>query len=127
MAISLTITDPTVTRTYDVWEIPLVSDPLHIGKMVETVDGNVSDYYKARKQKITLSLGYMTAGEYSVLKGFIDRQWENRRYPTITISGAANLQVTNMVARMELNAQNVIDNCGTVEGVQVSFRESRQL
>lgn len=127
MAITLTITDPTVTRTYDVWAIPLVSSPDHIGQMVETVDGNVSDYYKARKQKITLSLGYMTAGEYSVLKGFIDRQWENRRYPTITISGAANLQVTNMVARMELNAQNVIDNCGTVEGVQVSFRESRQL
>lgn len=127
MAITITITDPTVTRTYDVWAIPLVSNPDHIGQMVETVDGNVSDYYKARKQKITLSLGYMTAGEYSVLKGFIDRQWENRRYPTITISGAANLQVTNMVARMELNAQNVIDNCGTVEGVQVSFRESRQL
>lgn len=127
MAITITITDPTVTRTYDVWAIPLVSNPDHIGQMVETVDGNVSDYYKARKQKITLSLGYMTAGEYSVLKGFIDRQWENRRYPTITISGAANLRVTNMVARMELNAQNVIDNCGTVEGVQVSFRESRQL
>lgn len=127
MAITVTITDQTVTRTYDVWAIPLISNPDHIGQMVETVDGNVSDYYKARKQKITLSLGYMTAGEYSVLKGFIDRQWENRRYPTITITGAANLQITDMVARMELNSQNVIDNCGTVEGVQVSFRESKQL
>lgn len=127
MAITLTITDPSITQTYEVWATPLISSPDHIGQMVETVDGNVSDYYKARKQKITLSLGYMTAGEYSVLKGFIDRQWENRRYPTITITGAANLQITDMVARMELNPQNVIDNCGTVEGVQVSFRESKQL
>lgn len=127
MAITITITDSTVTHTYEVWAIPLVSSPDHIGQTVETVDGNVSDYYKARKQKLTLSLGYMTEGEYSVLKGFVDRQWENRRYPTITISGAANLSVTNMVARMELNSQNVIDNCGTVEGVQVSFRESKQL
>lgn len=127
MAITLTITDQSVTRTYDVWKIPLVSDPDHIGQMVETVDGNVSDYYKARKQKITLTLGYMTAGEYSVLKGFVDRQWENKRYPVITISGATNLPISNMVARMELNSQNVIDNCGTVEGVQVSFRESKQL
>lgn len=127
MAITLTITDPSITQTYEVWATPLISSPDHIGQMVETVDGNVSDYYKARKQKITLSLGYMTAGEYSVLKGFIDRQWENRRYPTITITGAANLQITDMVARMELNSQNVIDNCGTVEGVQVSFRESKQL
>lgn len=127
MAITLTITDPSITQTYEVWATPLISSPDHIGQMVETVDGNVSDYYKARKHKITLSLGYMTAGEYSVLKGFIDRQWENRRYPTITITGAANLQITDMVARMELNSQNVIDNCGTVEGVQVSFRESKQL
>jgi hypothetical protein len=127
MAITLTITDPSITQTYEVWATPLISSPDHIGQIVETVDGNVSDYYKARKHKITLSLGYMTAGEYSVLKGFIDRQWENRRYPTITITGAANLQITDMVARMELNSQNVIDNCGTVEGVQVSFRESKQL
>lgn len=127
MAITLTITDPSITQTYEVWATPLISSPDHIGQTVETVDGNVSDYYKARKHKITLSLGYMTAGEYSVLKGFIDRQWENRRYPTITITGAANLQITDMVARMELNSQNVIDNCGTVEGVQVSFRESKQL
>ena len=127
MAITLTITDPSITQTYEVWATPLISSPDHIGQMVEMVDGNVSDYYKARKHKITLSLGYMTAGEYSVLKGFIDRQWENRRYPTITITGAANLQITDMVARMELNSQNVIDNCGTVEGVQVSFRESKQL
>ena len=127
MAITVTITDQTVTRTYDVWAIPLISSPDHIGQMVETVDGNVSDYYQARKQKITLSLGYMTAGEYSVLKGFVDRQWENRKYPVVTISGATNLPITNMTARMELDSQNVIDNCGTVEGVQVSFRESKQL
>lgn len=127
MAITLTITDASVTRTYDVWATPLISSPDHIGQMVETVDGNVSDYYRARKQKITLSLGYMTAGEYSVLKGFVERQWENKCYPVITISGASNLAITNMVARMELNSQNVIDNCGTVEGVQVTFRESRQL
>lgn len=127
MAITLTITDASVTRDYDVWAVPLISDPDHIGQTVETADGNVSDYYKARKQKITLSLGYMTSGEYSVLKGFVDRQWENRRYPTITITGADNLVVSNMAARMEINSQNIIDNCGTVEGVQVTFRESKQL
>lgn len=69
----------------------------------------------------------MTADEYSVLKGFVERQWETRRYPSITVEGAINLAITNMTARMEINAQNVVDDCGTVEGVQVSFRESKQL
>lgn len=127
MGIKLTITDSEVSQTYDVWEVPLVSNPVHIGQTVTTADGNVSDYFKARKQSITLSLGYLTADEYSILQGFVERQWENRRYPVITIEGVLNLAITNMTARMEINAQNIVDNCGTVEGVQVSFRESKQL
>lgn len=127
MGIKLTITDQSITRTYDVFAVPIVSSPAHIGQTVVTVDGNVSDYFKARKQNLTFSLGYMTADEYSVLKGFVERQWETRRYPSITVEGAINLAITNMTARMEINAQNVVDDCGTVEGVQVSFRESKQL
>ena len=125
--ISLIITDQTTSHVYDIWQVPLVATRAHIGQTIETVDGNISDYYKASKHDITLSLGYMTSAEYAVLKGFEERQWEMRRYPVITIEGAENLRVTDMVARMEINAQNIVDNCGTVEGVQVSFRETKQL
>ena len=127
MAITLTITDSSVTQTYDVLYVPLVSAPIITETDVQTIDGNISTYYNSTKQSFVVELGDMTQAEYSVLKGFIARQYENLKYPAITITGAINLNVTNMIAKMTLNDQRVVDNCGTIEGVELTFRESKQL
>lgn len=127
MAITLTITDTSVTQTYTLLMAPVVSSPIITETDVQTVDGNISTYYNSTKQSFTVQLGDMSQDEYSVLKGFITRQYQNLKYPAITITGAINLNVSNMVAKMSLNDQNVINNCGTVEGVQLVFRESKQL
>lgn len=127
MAITLTITDDSVTQTYGLLMSPVVSAPIITETDVQTVDGNISTYYNSTKQSFTVQLGYMSQDEYSVLKGFIERQYQNLKYPVITITGALNLEVENLVAKMSLNDQNVITNCGLVEGVQLTFRESRQL
>ncbi len=127
MAITLTITDASVTHTYDVLMNPLVNRPIYAETDVVTVDGNISTYYSSTKQTFTVGLGNMSQAEYQVLKGFIERQYANLKYPAITITGAVNLNVENMVAKMTLNDQRVIDNCGTIEGVELTFRESKQL
>lgn len=127
MAITLTITDTSVTQTYGVLMAPVVSSPIITETDVQTRDGNISTYYNSTKQSFTVQLGDMTQDEYSVLKGFIQRQYQNLKYPAITITGAINLNVSNMVAKMTLNDQSVVTNCGTVEGVQLTFRESKQL
>lgn len=127
MAITLTITDESVTQTYGLLMAPVVSSPIITETDVQTVDGNISTYYNSTKQSFTVQLGYMSQDEYSVLKGFIQRQYQNLKYPAITITGAINLNVTNMVAKMMLNDQSVVTNCGLVEGVQLTFRESKQL
>ena len=127
MAITLTITDASVTQTYTLLMSPVVSTPIIIETDVQTVDGNISTYYNSTKQSFTVQLGNMTQDEYSVLKGFIQRQYQNLKYPAITITGAINLNVSNMVAKMTLNDQSVVNNCGLVEGVQLGFRESKQL
>lgn len=127
MAITLTITDTSVTQTYTLLMAPVVSSPIITETDVQTVDGNISTYYNSTKQSFTVQLGDMSQDEYSVLKGFITRQYQNLKYPAITITGAINLNVSNMVAKMSLNDQNVINNCGTVEGVQLVFRESKQI
>lgn len=127
MAITLTITDTSVTQTYSVLMAPVVSSPIITETDVQTRDGNISTYYNSTKQSFTVQLGDMTQDEYSVLKGFIQRQYQNLKYPAITITGAINLNVSNMVAKMTLNEQSVVTNCGTVEGVQLTFRESKQL
>ena len=127
MAITLTITDTSVTQTYGVLMAPVVSSPIITETDVQTVDGNISTYYNSTKQSFTIQLGNMSQDEYSVLKGFISRQYSNLKYPVITITGAINLNVSNMVAKMTLNDQNVVNNCGLVEGVQLVFRESKQI
>lgn len=127
MAITLTISDESITQTYGLLMAPVVSSPIITETDVQTVDGNISTYYNSTKQSFTVQLGYMSQDEYSVLRGFIDRQYQNLKYPTITITGALNLEVESMVAKMSLNDQNVITNCGLVEGVQLMFRESKQL
>ena len=127
MAITLTITDASVTQTYTLLMSPVVSTPIITETDVQTVDGNISTYYNSTKQSFTVQLGNMTQDEYSVLKGFIQRQYQNLKYPAITITGAINLNVSNMVAKMTLNDQSVVNNCGLVEGVQLGFRESKQL
>lgn len=127
MAIELTITDTSVTQTYPLLMSPVVSSPIITETDVQTRDGNISTYYNSTKQSFAVSLGEMSQDEYSVLKGFITRQYQNLKYPAITITGAINLNVSNMVAKMTLNDQNVVNNCGTVDGVQLTFRESKQL
>lgn len=127
MAIELTITDTSVTQTYPLLMSPVVSSPIITETDVQTRDGNISTYYNSTKQSFAVSLGEMSQDEYSVLKGFITRQYQNLKYPAITITGAINLNVSNMVAKMTLNDQNVVNNCGTVDGVELTFRESKQI
>lgn len=127
MAITITISDQSVTQTFPLFAVPLNSSPKHIGTDVETADGNVSTYYKATKQNLTVKLGFLTAGEFSVIKGFIDRQYENRKYPVISIDGAPNLSIHNMTAKMTISDQNITDNYGNVDGLTISFRESKQI
>ena len=127
MAITLTIMDSSITRTYETLGSPVVSSPIITETDVQTVDGNISTYFSSIKASYRIQLGSMSQGEYSVLKGFVERQYQNLKYPAITITGAVNLNVSNMIAKISINDQQVVNNCGEVDGVEIIFRESKQL
>lgn len=127
MAITLTITDTTQTATFNVLAVPLVSNPVIAESDIVTIDNNISTYYTGTKKALEVEFGYMTEDNYAILLGFRDRQYTNMRYPTITISGADNIPSTPMVAKMVLNEQRIVNNCGVVELARATFRESRQM
>lgn len=127
MAITITITDAQDSQTFSLIEAPLVSAPIIAETDVKTVDNNISTYYTGTKRGFTVSFGYMSDSEYALLLGFRDRQYTNMKYPTITISGATNIPSTAITAKMTLNDQRIITNCGLVEGVSADFRESKQM
>lgn len=127
MSITLTITDTSTTATFSVIAVPLVSKPIIAESDVVTIDNNLSTYYTGTKRSFEVNLGYLDKDTYAILLGFRDRQYTNMKYPTITFSGADNLPNVAITAKMVLDEQKIINNCGVVEDVRVVFRESKQL
>lgn len=127
MAITLTITDTQDSATFTLLSAPLISSPVIAESDVVTIDNNISTYYTGTKRRFTVDFGFMDAAAYAILLGFRDRQYTNYKYPTITFSGATNLPSTAITAKMVLNDQRIINNCGLVENVSAEFRESKQM
>ena len=123
MSFSLTITDDTGSATFTNPEIPLVKETLEGVTDVQTLDMNVYTDFFANKSLITRTWAYMTATEYALLRGFYDRQFTLNKYPLITIE---SIGIEDTPVRMTLSATEYIDNCGTVQNVQASFRQSVQ-
>lgn len=124
MSLTLTITDDNTSITYT-----LLPSPFHknreIGESkVLTASGDIYTDYVYKKFEFEYEWGFLTAEEYAILEGFFNRQYSLNKYPRISIP---ELSVDNMVAKMELSDQSIINNCGMVEKVKVSFRESSQL
>lgn len=127
MSITITITDTQQTATFDLLDSPLISSPIIAETDVRTIDNNISTYYTGTKRSFTVNFGYMDANAYAILVGFRDRQYTNLKYPTITFAGASNLPNTAITAKMVLNEQKIVNNCGLVEGASADFRESKQM
>ena len=127
--ITITIQDSTDSMEFygNGIESPLVLTPQIAETDVETIDGNISTYYGSTKRQYSIRIPWMTATDYAQLQGFRDRQYSALKYPQVSITGATNVNVTNMTAKLTLNAQSMIDQCGLVEGVEITLRESKQI
>ena len=124
MSLTLTITDDNTSITYALLPSPF-NKKREIGKSeVLVASGDIYTDYTYKKFEFEYEWGFLSAEEYAVLEGFFNRQYELHKYPRITI---LELGVENMVVKMELGDQVIVNNCGMVENVQVSFRESTQL
>lgn len=126
--ITLTITDTQDSMTFNAFQLqsPVVADPAIIETDVQTLDGNISTYFTAIKKQYEFKPVFMDADSYAQLKGFRDRQYTNYKYPVITITGDG-LNASNITAKMTLSGQQTVDNCGFVDNITVSFRESKQM
>lgn len=126
--ITLTIQDNTDSMTFGVNLItPITLNPIINETDVETIDGNISTYYGSTKRQYEVGLFPMDQESYADLKAFITRQYQNLKYPQITVAGATTLNIANMTAKMTLNATEVVNSCGLVDNIRLTFRESKQM
>lgn len=126
--ITLTIQDSTDSMTFGASLItPIELDPIINETDVETIDGNISTYYGSTKRRYNISLFPMDEESYADLRAFVTRQYQNLKYPTITVEGTTNLNIENMTAKMSLSSTEVINSCGLVDNINLTFRESKQM
>lgn len=109
--------------------LPILAPPLGISTIegatdVQTLDNNISTYFTDNKRRWDHTWSYLSEEDFNKIKAFYDRQWTDYKYPLLTID---HYEVSDVPVRMYLEPRNVVDNCGNVENVTVSFRETRQL
>lgn len=124
MSLTLTITDDNTSKTYTLLPSPFNKKRIMGKSRVLTQSGDVYTDYVYNKFEFEYEWAFLSADEYAALEGFFNRQYSLNKYPHITIP---ELGVESMVAEMELSDQSIINQCGMVEAVKVSFRESTQL
>lgn len=116
--------DSTGQATMPPSEVPLTVSTLEGAVDVQTLSFDVYTDFITQKRLWSHTWAYMTAAEYEILKSYYDRQFIDFTYPRLTIQAE---EVSDVVVRMTLSPKNIIDNCGTLEGVTVTFRETKQL
>lgn len=118
------ITDSTGTHTLPALEVPFTELPLESAVDVVTLDFNIYTDFVSRKRQWSQAWAYLTQSQYEFIMGFYNRQFTDFRYPTISIP---DLGISNVAVRMSTNQRDIIDNCGTVSGFAVTFRETVQI
>lgn len=123
--ITLQLIDAADNLTYDLLEVPLQQDTIDGKTNIETLDGNVFTYVTYDgKRRIVHTWAYMSDEEYQRLKAFERRQYSTFLRPLLTIP---RLGIENMPVVVDITTpQKIINNCGVVQGVTLTLRETIQ-
>ena len=118
-----------LTDSAGVHELPPLEIPLTRVKnekmtTVEPLSANVYQDYIATKRIWSHTWAYLSKDEYDLLDTIYERMKSEWTYPELTIDGE---NVNNVVVTYDLGPKEIIDDCGMVQDVTVSFRETRQL
>lgn len=124
MAYKIFLTDSAGTHELPPLEVPLTRVKNEKKTVIEPLSGNVYEDYIATKRSWAHTWAYLTKEQYDLLDEIYERRKAEDVYPRLTIEGE---NVTELVVLYELGAKNIVDDCGTVSDVTVSFRETRQL
>lgn len=118
------LTDSTGTMTMPELYVPLTVTTLEGAVDVQTLSFDVYTDFITQKRLWTHTWAFLSESEFDLLKGYYDRQFTSFSYPELSIAADG---VSDVVVRMTLSPKNIIDNCGTVSDVTVTFRETKQL
>lgn len=123
--ISATLTDQTGTLQLPPIEKQFLNTPLENAVDVTTLDGNIyTDFTGGRKASWEFNYDSLTEDEYNAIRAYYDAQFTLYAYPELSIPFYS---LANRSVRMYINEKDIWNNCGAVQNVKLTFRETDQL
>ena len=121
----ITLQDSTATLTLPAVEVPLVTEPDIYSTTVKTLSNDVRKHTTGGYRRSgTHTWAHLDNATYDALFQFYYRQeYVTFQYPQITVTGE---NINGMTAMIEVSPKQVIDECGNVQAVTLSWRESLQ-
>ena len=120
----ISLTDSAGTHELPLLEVPLTRVKNEKMVTVDPLSGNVYDDFIATKRVWSHTWAYLTKDEYDLLDEIYERMKSEWKYPQLTIDGES---VSNLIVKYTLGPKNIIDDCGNVNNVTVSFQETKQI
>lgn len=123
--IELTLTDATTSATIVLPTPPLTQQDNNLDVKKRTLDNSLHVYIAPNADKRTWlqTWSYLRISEYSLIRGFRDRQRTTFEFPTLSITGLATGDIEDVPVFITMEEKNIIDNCETVQDVSVVFEE----
>lgn len=105
-------------------EQPFIQTPIEKATDVEVLNGDVYTDFTAQNKKWEMGWASLTEDEYEAIRAIYDAQFTSLQYPTLTIP---YYSVDHVPVRMYINDKDIWNNCGSIQGVQITLRETGQL
>lgn len=123
--IELTLSDSTETSTITLPHPPLTQQDSNLDVKKRTLDNTLHVYIAPNADKrIWIQVWeYLKIAEYTLIRGFRDRQRTLNTFPQLSITGLSTGDIVNIPVFITMEEKNIIDNCETVENVSVTFEE----
>jgi hypothetical protein len=110
---------------YPALEQDFVNKSIDSSTDVTTLDSSLyTDFNNNTFNQWSMRWDSLTQEEYDVIRADYDAQFTDYQYPLISIPFYS---VSDVPARMYINDKNIWNNCGSIQGVEVIFRETAQL
>ncbi len=105
-------------------ELEFLHTPIENAVDVQTLDGSLYTDFVSQQYSWAFNYESLTQAEYDNLRAIYDLQFSIYEYPTLSIP---YYSLTDQPVRMFINEKNIWNNCGAVQNVQFTFRETDQL
>lgn len=123
-AITASLTNTNGTLQLPPIEQQFLNAPIENAVDVQTLDGNIYTDFTSQKAQWQFNYDSLTQEQYDAIRAFYDAQFTLYSYPELSIPFYA---LSDKAVRMSINEKDIWDNCGSVQNVQVTFRETDQL